>query len=214
MKSITTLAVLAASLLVLSACGNGNQAPATGAQLYGAGNGQCAMGQLATQYGCLPQGNCQYGMAQYNNTCVPAMQNGFNNGFNNPYTNPYNQNNPYGQQCAVGQLPTQYGCLPQGNCQYGMAQYNNTCIPAINNGANNGYNNGYNSGFNYNYQFNWGLNTGINSGTNNCQQGYLSTNYGCQPQANCGQGRVLFQNMCKNVYQNTAGGNYQFIIQL
>jgi len=208
MKAITTIAALGVSLLMLSGCGNGNNNPATaGAQQFVPGGVNCSYGQVYTQYGCLPQGNCQYGMAQYNNTCIQAIQ----NNYNNPYNNPYQQ-----QQCSYGQIYTQYGCLPQGNCQVGMAQYNNTCIPAQNNPYNNPYNNQYNNQYNtgFNYQFNWGYNTGSNTGYNNCQAGYLSTNYGCQPQANCGTGRVLFQNICRNVYQNTYGGSYQFIIQM
>jgi hypothetical protein len=186
MKSFTTLAVLGASLLLLSGCGNNTTNPAVN---YGAQNipnyNQCGMGQTYTQQGCLPQGNCQYGMAQYGNTCIPAIQNNVNQQLN---------------QCSYGQINTQYGCLPQGNCQYGMAQYGTTCVAAI----NNGYNTGYNYNYNYSYQY----------GNTNCQQGYLSTNYGCLPQANCGANMVFYQNACRQVYQNTFGGSFQFTIRI
>ena len=207
MKTLTTLAVLGASLFLLSGCGNNTNPPNP---VGGNGFNQCTAGQLSTQYGCLSQGVCQFGMAQYGNTCIPGQQ--------------FNQNNPYQQntQCMNGQVYTQYGCLNQGNCQIGMAQFNNTCVPAINNnglnnnGLNNGFNNGgYNGGFNYNYNYgyNYGYNTGVNTGSN-CQPGFLSTNYGCLPQANCGTGRVLYQNTCRQVYQAGYGLSFQFMLSI
>lgn len=31
--------------------------------------------------------------------------------------------------CQAGYYPSQYGCLPQGNCPAGQVTYNNTCVP-------------------------------------------------------------------------------------
>ena len=58
------------------------------------GGSQCGMNAVATQYGCLPQGNCpvNYGyLAQYNQCVQGSTQ--YNNGYNqNYYNNGYNQN--------------------------------------------------------------------------------------------------------------------------
>ncbi len=35
--------------------------------------------------------------------------------------------------CAAGSYPSQYGCLPQGNCAAGQVTYNNQCITPNNN---------------------------------------------------------------------------------
>lgn len=102
--------------------------------------GVCAAGLVNTQYGCLTQGNCPVGQAQYNNgQCVAATAN----------------------QCAVGSTySSQVGtCLPQGNCPAGQGQYNGQCV--ITDGYNNGFNNGGWNGFN-----NGGFTPGINGGFN------------------------------------------------
>ena len=102
--------------------------------------GVCAAGLVNTQDGCLTQGNCPVGQAQYNNgQCVAATAN----------------------QCAVGSTySSQVGtCLPQGNCPAGQGQYNGQCV--ITDGYNNGFNNGGWNGFN-----NGGFTPGINGGFN------------------------------------------------
>ena len=104
--------------------------------------GVCAAGLVNTQYGCLNQGNCPVGQAQYNNgQCVAATAN----------------------QCAAGSTySSQVGaCLPQGNCPVGQGLYNNQCIIA------DGYNNNNNGwqGFN-NGGFTPGINGGFNAGFN------------------------------------------------
>ena len=105
--------------------------------------GVCASGLVNTQYGCLSQGNCPVGQAQYNNgQCVAATAN----------------------QCGAGSnYSSQVGsCLPQANCPVGQGLYNGQCIIAegyntnINNGGfnNGGFNNGgFNAGFNYQTQY-------------------------------------------------------------
>jgi hypothetical protein len=211
MKALTTLAVLGASLFFLSGCGNTNSNPAPGQYPQYGYNNTCQAGSVNTQYGCLPQGNCQFGFAMYNNSCIPAVQQQFNQNV----------------QCPSGQFNTQFGCRTQGNCQYGYASYNNSCIPVVNNNINNNcisntnnntYSNtgnygGFNYGINYNYGYGTNCNTGIQN-TNSCQPGYYSTNYGCLPQANCGQGMVLYQNTCRSLYQSAYGASFQFMINL
>ncbi|RYF47397.1 MAG: hypothetical protein EOO38_12240 [Cytophagaceae bacterium] len=89
--------------------------------------GQCGVGAVSTQYGCLPQsvnGQCQVGYGyspQYG--CVAPT---------------YNQG--IGQQCGVGAVSTQYGCLPQsvnGQCQvgYGYSPQYGCVAPSYNNGG-------------------------------------------------------------------------------
>ena len=122
--------------------------------------GVCASGLVNTQYGCLSQGNCPVGQAQYNNgQCVAATAN----------------------QCGAGSnYSSQVGsCLPQANCPVGQGLYNGQCIiadgynnnsnfnnggwngngfnngsftPGVNGGLNGGFNGGFNAGFNYQYQ--------------------------------------------------------------
>lgn len=48
----------------------------------------------------------------------------------NPATTPDQNNWGYGQCTTPGQVPTQYGCMPQAHCPPGQALYNNQCIPA------------------------------------------------------------------------------------
>jgi hypothetical protein len=109
------------------------------------GAGVCAAGLVNTQYGCLSQGNCPVGQAQYNNgQCVAATAN----------------------QCAAGstyssQVST---CLPQGNCPVGQGLYNGQCIIADGYNSNNGWNN--NGGWNNSNWNNGGFTPGINGGFN------------------------------------------------
>lgn len=129
----------ALAVLLIAGCGKSSGSKSNGSV------GICASGLVNTQYGCLQQGMCPAGQAQYNNNqCVPATNN----------------------QCAVGTVySSQVGtCIPQANCPMGQGLYNNQCIMAdgYNNGYNNGYypgyNNGYNTGYNYQYQYNGGYN--------------------------------------------------------
>lgn len=203
MKAFSLFAGLAL-IVSIAGCGNNNNSTAAGScqsgqvysQQYGCLNqggcpagqalynnscvqtsatgGQCAAGQVHTQYGCLqqaPAGYCQqygqqygqygqqYGQTQvygiYNNQCVPGTI----------------SQTQYGQQCQAGQTYTQFGCLAQGQCPVGQAWYNNTCIQ--------------------------GTNTYNNGGYQQCQAGTVYTQqYGCLPQGNCPMGYALMSNQC------------------
>jgi len=116
------LVVLGALSMALFGCGSNNQnayngtACGTGYTYYNGtctytGNGynynntgynSCQAGTFQTQYGCLPQGNCQAGQASYNGSCIPVTTTGTTNSMN-----------PYQGSCQVGYVQTQMGCLPQ-----------------------------------------------------------------------------------------------------
>ncbi len=149
------LYLIGATLAILVAgCGKSGSSNKSGGTV-----GICSSGLVNTQYGCLQQGHCPVGQAQYNNgQCVLATSN----------------------QCSQGMVySSQVGtCLHQGHCQIGQALYNNQCIQAdsYNSGYNNGYNGGYNSGYNSGYypgygynnggSYNGGINSGFNAGFN------------------------------------------------
>ncbi len=92
----------------------------------------CPAGTVQTQMGCLSQGNCPQGMAfspQYN-SCISAQT-------NTNYGNGYGMNYGYGMSfgagvlyggCMNGYSYTTYGCLPQGNCPFGMGYFNGYCV--------------------------------------------------------------------------------------
>jgi hypothetical protein len=154
MKNTYLYLVGAALALVIAGCAK-SSGGSSGTPAAAATNSVCPVGLLNTQYGCLSQGNCPVGQAQYNNgQCVAATSN----------------------QCASGTVySSQVGtCIPQGNCPVGQGLYNNQCIIA--DGYNNGFNNfnngnftpGINGGFNncISCGFNSGANTGFNAGFN------------------------------------------------
>jgi|GEM_PF-2561826 len=172
---LTPALILAAVLA--SSCGRTANCPA-GQYSMGntcvASNGfgaQCSNGQIYTQYGCLSQGSCPAGQAWYaqGNTCVAALQNGFNNGFNNGFGG-FGMGN-----CMAGQVFTSMGCLPQGPCQYGMGylQMSNQCIPGQMNGFGNGFGCPWGTGFSY-------------------------TTYSCLPQGGCPFGMYRYGLYCVN----------------
>ncbi len=147
----------AVSALLIAGCGSGGGG---GSNSTTTTNSICSSGLVNTQYGCLQQGMCPAGQAQYNNTCVMAT------------TNTCPSGTVYVSQ--VGQ------CLSQGSCPAGQAMYNNTCIIA--NNTSGIYNNGmYNTNLYNNGMFNTGYyNTGYNTGYNNMYNPYLpqqNTNY-------------------------------------
>lgn len=120
--------------LFVAGCGKSSGSKKNKTQVAGS---VCAAGLVNTQYGCLQQGMCPAGQAQYNNgQCVAAIANN--------------------TQCAAGSVYSSQvaTCLPQGSCPQGYGSYNSSCIPADSGyGYNNGYNNGYqyNSGYNFQY---------------------------------------------------------------
>ena len=90
---------------------------------YPYGNGTCQNGAIPTYLGCLYQGSCPQGMAyspQYN-TCVQAQMGGYGGGFGAGVGISFGT-------CSMGYSYTSYGCLPQGNCPYGMGYFNGYCI--------------------------------------------------------------------------------------
>jgi len=130
MKSVFKSLVLGACL-ALSACAKDSGGGPQDTAVVPAAT-TCPAGQThTTQYGCLPQGNCQANFVSYNNQCIVATANA----------------------CAIGQVNTQYGCLSQGICPVGQAQLNTQCVAAnINGGFNNGNLNGnFNGNFNGSY---------------------------------------------------------------
>lgn len=88
----------------------------------GVGFNSCPAGQAPTSIGCgTPNVNgCQAGMAWVNNQCLPVINGGIGQ-----------IGQPVGQACQAGQVYTQFGCMPQGNCPGGQGFYNNQCVPAI-----------------------------------------------------------------------------------
>jgi hypothetical protein len=106
--------------------GNGT----TGGYQNGGYPNACPNGTIQTYLGCLSQGNCAPGMAyspQYN-TCISA-QNTYGNGYGNTYGYGvgFGVGVLYGG-CTNGYAYTSYGCLPQGNCPYGMGSFNGYCV--------------------------------------------------------------------------------------
>ncbi len=152
MKNTYLYLVGAVVALLVAGCGKSGS---------GSGNssgtvGVCSAGLVNTQYGCLQQGFCPAGQAQYNNNqCVPATSN----------------------QCPAGQVYSSLvsTCIPQAHCQMGQGLYNNQCIQA--DGLNNGYQNGYNG---YNTGYNTGYNPGYNTGYNGGVQGGFNAGFNFQ----------------------------------
>lgn len=72
---------------------------------------------------------------------------------------------PEANTCPAGQIPTEHGCLPQGNCNANHGLYYNQCVPMLNYAPNgqypqgyppgypNGYSYGYRNGGSYNYNY-------------------------------------------------------------
>lgn len=154
MKNV--LMVIGLSLLAF-ACGkdssSNNSSGAVAAQPYG----NCAVGQVYTQYGCLPQGTCPVGQGLYGSTCVPAITS--NTGLSCQGA------------CPVGQVYTQYGCQIQNtSCGACGALVNGTCVQGLQSGYTNGYFNGgyaYGGNMNYYYPYNgygYGYNRCVNKG--------------------------------------------------
>jgi len=107
--------------------------------------------------------------AQYNNQCVSSNLGGSNSG------------------CGIGQVYTQYGCLPQGNCQPGSGSYNGQCIPGTTSGyPNTGYPN--------------------NGGSGYCQNGQVYYNGQCA--AYCPPGTVNYNGVCQTQQQGGGGGGF------
>jgi hypothetical protein len=136
MKNISKMIfglTLASQVLVLPACGKKNKA----AENH---DTTCTPGQVYNaSYGCLQASPGQAGYGLLNGQPVVAT-------------------------CWGGTIMTQYGCLSQGSCQLGMAQYNGTCVSA--NAANTNINGQvnpaqYNGQYNTNGQYN---NTGYYNG--------------------------------------------------
>ncbi len=106
---------------------------------YGAGG--CGPGSIYTQYGCLAQGGCQYGMASYNGTCIAAtMGGGAYGGGAGPYgggaygggAGPYGGGAYGGGVCGPGSTYlANIGCVPQGSCAYSQAFYNGVCVQGM-----------------------------------------------------------------------------------
>ncbi len=140
MKKLYFYLVGAMLAFVLIGCGNDRSSNRNNGSV-----GICGAGLVNTQYGCLQQGMCPPGQAQYNNgQCVSAVAN----------------------QCPAGQVfSSQYGCLSQGQCPMGQGLYNNQCVMA--DGIQNGMNNGWNTGWN---------NTGLNNTGWNQNQYYNGYN--------------------------------------
>ena len=80
--------------------------------------GQCGVGAVSTQYGCLPQaqyGQCQqtgYGYSPQYGCVAPSYNNGGVGGV--------------GGTCQAGYVGTVVGCLPQGSCPMNYGYYAQT----------------------------------------------------------------------------------------
>lgn len=99
----------------------------------------CPAGQIQTQYGCLfkaegkqcPQDGKTYVI--YQNQCVEVKADAAGVPGTQFQGAPIQSNvSPYqGASCPAGQVYTQYGCLPQGQCPANYGMMNGMCIPAI-----------------------------------------------------------------------------------
>lgn len=88
--------------------------------------------------------NCVAGQVWGAGQCLPMAQ-------QNPGWGIYN-NQPVNASCWGGAYMTNYGCLPQGRCSSGLAEYNVPgyggfyCVNVVS----------YNNSFSYSYYYRWG----------------------------------------------------------
>jgi len=116
-KYLYLLGSAMACLFVIAACSNGGGSSGSTVATTTCTANMPGCG-YASQYGVwIPQGTCQSGYGMYNSTCVIVTGGGYGVG-------------GYGQQCPIGQVQTQYGCLSQGGCPAGQAYYNGQCVLA------------------------------------------------------------------------------------
>ena len=132
MKTLKVLQLLICSVglaFIISACGNnsggGSATPVTAA-------GTCPVSYVYSQYGCLPQGQCQAGFGSYNGQCVVATSAyGSTLPYGSTSTIPYGQSTYGAGMCQQGYVySTRYGqCFLQSGCPMGYGNYNNYCYP-------------------------------------------------------------------------------------
>jgi hypothetical protein len=114
---------------------------------YGMYNNTCVVGTTSTgtcsagyvysaQYGCLPQSSCSAGYAMYNNQCIYVGTSSTNMcpaGFVLTNNTCMIAGTTTGSSlcqgaCAVGQIQTAYGCLPQNSCATCYGYFNHYCV--------------------------------------------------------------------------------------
>ncbi len=86
---------------------------------------------------------------------------------------------PQSNNCAVGQVYTQYGCLAQSSCPVNFGMYNNQCIPATTANTNG-----------------------------SCAVGQVYTQYGCLAQSTCPVNFGMYNNQCVQAYANGNNNGY------